>query len=564
MYTVQLEMRSTTWPENYLRCRSAGWLTLYAEGTGPRKLHRLACEPGRVATLRVEEGCAWHVHWYPYLDDQNPQCTRVVNSRRGMLRVDDWLARLRETELTLHLPLLGHSPGDQVSLVCVVLRARVSHTAEADAPLLQRVHALHLSASASGDADQALQTYVKQCQPTERGLVPSVHIASHPAWIGATVSRNQRLIPMAALVHYAQSDWLVAADALRCWIHMAARRLGISDREATTLSLEERLELLSEVATTRLWTMVYQLDRSGTSEPTDDWWFPFESPDPSHAAYDCEDGVLEVMNVVSDLRRLAPVDAWTRCVVSTARSYAFCLAIASIRPGGKGAITWHAVAMGFPVEWLRVQLTRPTENTHRPPALAVVECTEYTTSSWSLGETSDETAQAYADAASRVRSAGVRGYAQAKAPLRAIHVSKQYVAVHTLLLPRDVARELSCAEVFLCTRDNPLAYGVPFEAFVADPASCAWTRGPVVSTACWSAFQCLHAQLAPRVHLHTHQGCRTHPAAPSSEPTILIRDVDVREKCIPRPAWTGDVCVCADPWQPTTHIALLQSQVDPR
>ncbi len=564
--SIQLELTRAAWPDDVIQCSAAGWLILYHEGASARVLHRMRCDPGRTIRLDVRSRQTWHVHWYPYLVEQDPRSRRVVNSRRAMLRLERWMAQwpdATEFDTDVRLPLLGH---------------------EKELPHGPALHlTFHVTALPLSDSDNSVQEEAMPCESTPldvsrphidahvrewtallRDVRPGDALRSHPIWDGPFVNRGGSPLPSTVFTQYAQANWLVTTDVLHHWVHMAVERMGLGHRDRSKLSIEERLELVAEVATTRLWSMVYQLDRSGTDEPVDDWWFPFESPDPVHAAYDCEDGVLEALNVLRDLQHMQPMDAWTRCVAHAARFYAFCMAVVSIRPGGKGITTWHAMVVGFPREWLRRKVCDEQGQDRRPPPLVVIECTEYTTSSWSMHEDGRASGHAFASTVTRERASHPITLSQVKAPLRAIHASKQYLSIHTLLLPEELVSELECAEVLLCPSGDTRTYGVVFEAFVADPDACTWRRGPRVTKDRQDAFRGAQTQLAPRVSLHRHSCMERSPTVVCAQPPVLVRDIDVVEGHIQSPDTPTRMCICANPWMPSEHVVVLQTHTDHR
>lgn len=471
------------------RLRDPGWLIVYPEGGSARRSQRLVCREG--ASFQWDPECTWHVDWYPRSAEADGPQTRTVTTRQGSARVHGpWtLVALQLLEDdgngTLYLQW-STSPTDEVPTCTDEQRAAARAASQRAYEELCPVY-------------QVLRTHCDRNVSLTREATPAM---ADLGWFGQCGRWRGLAIPCAAFVDAAVSQPVAQPAVLRHWVHLATERLGLPSSPPPRVRMDDAAELLAEVALTRALSMVYQIDRGARSMHTDDWWFPSESPEPATAAYDCEDMALEALGVLDDVRRWRDNGAlldWSKAVIAAAQQYVFCLGICVMKPGGTGSPTWHAVVVGLP----RASFLSHLEHNGSTDAASAwpvlwLEGTEYTTSNWLRRGHGPVSMEQFLDSRAPANRGEWRRYSHVKAPAEVVERSRQYVRLHTLVVPGWLTRYTGGSrDLHLFHGDE---YGVDVTEFMHRPwcPEWRWIHGPVWDGELIRAVQQIQRLWAPR------------------------------------------------------------------
>jgi len=302
----------------------------------------------------------------------------------------------------------------------------------------------------------ALASYIQRSRQAVHGLDPPT---GAPRWSGSYFDTYVGALPMSAFVHRAWTSPPVSAPTLEHWLRVACFRLRIGDNDY--VSLDQKAELLGEMATLRALSMVYRVDATLDERPVDTWTPLTDFPDPSHASYDCEDGAFDALCVLSSIERYQG-DSELLCELRTLmRSYLFCMALGSLR-SDSGQYIWHAYVIGLDANSVQALFHNPAAGDTRVPPL-LIETTEYTTSNWSLDAVVPEGVTAIDRLL--VNRTGLVGY---KATAQAVQSSGQYGQTALLFVPPSWYDAVGGPEVVLTGNGQ---HGVDTAKFLQQPTA---------------------------------------------------------------------------------------------
>lgn len=508
LYLRRVELPSA---EEEPRLRDPGWLVVYPEGSGARRRQRLPCREG--ASFQWDPARVWHTDWYPRtLEADGPQ-TRTVTTRQGSARVRGSFGlvalRLLEDDGKGAVYLQwSASPTDAVPTCTDEQRTAARAASQRTYEELRPTY-------------EVLRAHCDRNVEMTRGATPSM---PDLGWFGQCGRWRGLVIPCAAFVDAAVSQPVAEPAVLRHWVHLATERLGLPASPPPRTRPDDAAELLAEVALTRALSMVYQVDRGARAMHTDDWWFPLESPEPSTAAYDCEDMALEALGVLDDVRRwradATSVD-WSQAVIDAAQQYVFCLGICVMKPGGTGKPTWHAVVVGLPRLSVVAHLTGKTNEVASAWPVLWLEGTEYTTSNWQRRGHGPVSLEQFLDDRTSANRGERRRYSHVKAPAEVVEGSRQYVRLHTLVVPAWLSRYTQGSREVHLFHGND--YGVDATEFVHQPwhSEWRWVRGPAWHAELTQAVQTVQCMWAPRPVLACSTSAHSEPSTHTGWPYLL-------------------------------------------
>lgn len=464
-----------------------GWLVVYPEGDGPRRVQRIRCAEGQ-SVHWDPSATAWHIHWYPDSREPGP-LRRTVNTRQGQARTLQMCgSRLKGAHsgkgVVVPVRLQGDetdpSSGDDSGVLFLTWSWWTHDTMT---PTLPEEYRAALDAAKEDERasqplwdilehrSRATAVFARQWSVPHDRVAPFLH--------AATCAGHR--VPLSVFADEAIAQPLVSPAVLQHWTTLAASRLQLPSWEELhgRPRVDDVAELVAEIALTRALASVYMVDRGAHGKDTDDWWFPVESPAPGRLAFDCEDIALEALGVLADLQRLPPgsaaTEGWLAPAAAAARQYTFVLAICVMHPGGKGAPTWHAVVLGLPTHGL---LARLAGRDTGPPAadgwpVLWLDGTEYTTSNWRRRGCGPVSVEQFTDRHAGPNHGRLLEAARVKAPAEVVEGTHQYTRLVTLVLPEATSNHAGRYREIHLREGQDL--GVDPQQFMHAPWTAAWT-----------------------------------------------------------------------------------------
>lgn len=444
-----------------------GQLVFYTMGVVGSNVERtravVECQDNEAVPLDLHRPRTNHelfVQWYPYVRDKTCR-DRRVQRRAAYGSCED----LRRPAHTLTLPVLGEP--DERLVVHLTW-----DTTPPDGNWGSRVTEWPKYQAMRQNYDRVIQAYLENSTQyyAARRLRPCAADPDVRGWPGSVAITPAGKLPMAALAQAASElKGMISPELLRHWCWMAATRLNLP---RTIERRDALIELMCDVATTRLWTLAYQTDTSLGGRIIDDWAHISETPDSAAAAYDCEDGSFDILSVLRTLEqtpRNPRHPGIMERVADVARQYVFMQALGRMRSGD--TVVWHSYVIGLDENVVARALGSSVRETPTLPAV-LIESTQYTTSLWSFDS------EATTRGAMLVDDQNLSDVLHVKIPgslMRACG-AQQYLQTFALFLP--TWHEKGGAEVVLHERGQDVTYGVDTAAFLADPTGCDWRVVP--------------------------------------------------------------------------------------